>query len=341
MLRIAKNVFKTFEQSVQDISSDRFLDVYFRSIPANLLEQGNNTNAMLYGLRIVKVEEKQVQIKSFFDYIVGIDNKPIPTIANKHGSRYPDYDAIFTLLNVQCGKNIQFNIWSAKGGYYRDEYIHVSSKNTVEEVQLNSDNSVHISFEPLGFSVQWAPLIASTYTYHILNINSPHAPAGVAGLIPGDDYIVGCQEGLIATGGETILQDIVRSKANQYLLLYVYNAELDCLRPVKVYIGSEGKLGCGVGYGSIHRIPQPKYVENFFPQLNGPINTLSAAAEDNSQHFPISHPPASHKKRNKTITLTSTVQDYFQEGKDLSTDHSVLSHSSVLPDPSQPVKGSL
>ncbi|AMD19496.1 HCL655Cp [Eremothecium sinecaudum] len=321
MLRIAKNLVKTFEQSVHDISGDRSLDVYFQSIPPNLLIPGNDTNTSIHGLRVVKSEESQLQLQSFFDSIVGINNQPIPTITNQHGFLYPDYNSIFRILNNSCGNSVQFNVWSAKGGFYRDEYIHITPKTAVEDVPLNNDgeDSTHVIFESLGFAVQWTPLIASTYTYHVLNINLAEGPAQLAGLVPGEDYIIGCQDGLLATGGETILQDIVRSRTNQDLVLYVYNLEVDCVRPVTVHIGSDGRLGCGVGYGFIHRIPPPKSNYNFEVGQNSEA-FIPARALQSQPIATTNAPPQQHtarkKKRQPNAPNTSIMQDYFNEGKD-------------------------
>ncbi|AET37295.1 Grh1p Ecym_1037 [Eremothecium cymbalariae DBVPG len=356
MFRIAKNLVKTFEQSVHDISLDRSLDSYFQSIPSNLLIPGNDTTNSLHGLRVVKVEESQLQVTSFFDYIVGIDNNPLPMIVNQHGFLYPDYNAIFKVLNSHCGAGVLFNIWSGKGGSYRDEYIHIIAKNTVEDIPLDSEVSenTHALFETLGFSVQWAPLLGATYTYHVLNINIPNGPAVASGLVPGEDYIIGCQDGLLATGGETILQDIVRSKANHELVLYVYNVAHDCVRPVTVQIGHEGRLGCAVGYGFIHRIPQPKTSfppttddpssnpkDTFIPATKidphhitatpkEPAQTSSPPTPQPTGNFAVP-PPVHKKKRHTNPNASSAMEEYFLQGRDKSPN--ISSTSTPLPPP--------
>ena len=52
---------------------------------------------------------------------------------------------------------------------------------------------------------------------------------------------------------------LIESSENKQLKLFVYNVELDNVREVlltpKSAWGGEGSLGCGSGYGYLHRIP--------------------------------------------------------------------------------------
>ena len=78
MFKIAKNLVKTFEQTLSLSDQDR-LDGFFQSIPPNLLESQIHSNTdmstlsdVLSGLRVVYVDELQLQLESYFDFIVGI-----------------------------------------------------------------------------------------------------------------------------------------------------------------------------------------------------------------------------------------------------------------------------
>ena len=336
MFRIAKSLVKTFEQSVTDtIGAGAQLDSYFDSIPLQLAQQGNNSNDSLNGLRVLACDEAQVQLESFFDYIVGIDDQPLPVVQNQHGYLCPDYGAITGLLNGACGSSIKFNVWSGRGGVYREEYVRVERKHSVEDVPLDTaGEQVFQEFDRLGFAVQWTPLIAATYTYHVIELSDPTGPASQAGLVPQEDYVVGCQEGLLATGGETLLQDILRSRASQDLTLYVYNTVSDCIRPVTVHVGHDGRLGCNMGYGYLHRIPapaahtgassqsvpfasEPMSEESFVPA--GPAVGMipSSVPPPTTSQFIV--PPPVHKRKTKhhgSTSNTASIQDYFQEGKD-------------------------
>ena len=52
---------------------------------------------------------------------------------------------------------------------------------------------------------------------------------------------------------------LIESSENNQLKLYVYNFDLDQVREVLLTPnsawGGEGSLGCGIGYGYLHRIP--------------------------------------------------------------------------------------
>lgn len=343
MLRIAKNLVKTLEQSVQEtlIGGDKqHLDSFFQSIPPQLLlpqaeAYGSDYvkfNKMVSGLRVVAVEEHQLQLQSFFDYIVGIEDQPLPIAGNPHGYYYPDYPQLVQLFNGRAGDGVKLNVWSSKGGTYRDEYLRIPPKdeNRMEEVSL-AHTSDERGFEPLGFKVQWSSLVAATYTYHVLNINLEHGPASTAGLIPDEDYIIGCQDGLLATGGETLLQDVVRSRACHDLVLYVYNRVHDCTRPLTVHIGPDGRLGCNVSYGFLHRIPAVKEVQDSQEYIPEPLSEDAFIPTQIPTGTPVvSAPPAavagpppqrsSHRKKHTAPPASAgTLGDYFDEGKDTSS----------------------
>ncbi|CCF59159.1 hypothetical protein KAFR_0G01250 [Kazachstania africana CBS 2517] len=351
MFRIAKNLVKTFEQSVSSLSGDsNQLDAFFQSIPPNLiipqLSQQNQQdfNDVVSGLRILWCDEFQLQLQSFFDYIVGINDDPLPLVQNQYGFTYPDYNAIFQILNDSLNSTVKLSIWSAKGGVFRDVYLQVPTKNVnqLEDVSLSTindnGNQNHTAklFSDLGFKVQWTPLIASTFTYHVLQLNIPDGPAQQAGLIADEDYIIGCQDGLLATGGETLLQDIVRSRANHDLVLYVYNKTCDCVRPITVRIGPDGRLGCGVGYGFLHRIPTVKQTELSNEQEQPQMPILPPQSSDTfvpQVALPVAS--SSHKKKKPVTSANNAMSAYFDEGKDQSPKPKSTSHtpSPVAPPP--------
>lgn len=375
MFRIAKNLVKTLEQSVQETlslsQSSGQLDAFFQSIPPNLLlpqthshsqqnqdqsqyaveqpQHHRRFNEVVSGLRVVYVSEDQRQLQSYFDYIVGINDDAIPLVSNQHGYFYPDYNQITQIFNAYSNNTIKLNVWSAKGGTFRDEYIEIVSKDgtNLEDVSLSSNSMKELEhvFEPLGFKVQWTPLLASTFTYHVLNINLERGPAALAGLIPDEDYIIGCQDGLLATGGETLLQDIVRSRANHELSLYVYNAAHDCVRPITVHVGGDGRLGCNVGYGFLHRIPtvlKPDRERSPLPASNPPADLTPASSSTFVPSALVA--PASAKKtgtkgkkKHPGAPKDALMSDYFSEGRDESAVTTVKQNgngSAVPPPPS-------
>lgn len=84
----------------------------------------------------------------------------------------------------------------------------------------------------------------------------PHSPAALAGLRSNTDYII---------GADTLLNDaedfyaLIESNQGKSLKLYVYNSDADSTREISltpnIGWGGEGSLGCGIGYGYLHRIP--------------------------------------------------------------------------------------
>ncbi|XP_035134014.1 Golgi reassembly-stacking protein 1 isoform X13 [Callithrix jacchus] len=92
--------------------------------------------------------------------------------------------------------------------------------------------------------------------FHLHGDVEPSSPAALAGLRPYTDYVV---------GSDQILQEsedfftLIESHEGKPLKLMVYNSESDSCREVTVTPnaawGGEGSLGCGIGYGYLHRIP--------------------------------------------------------------------------------------
>lgn len=108
----------------------------------------------------------------------------------------------------------------------------------------------------LGISIKFCSFeVAKENVWHILEVN-PNSPASVAGLKPFSDYII---------GSDTVLHEsedlfnLIESHDGVSLKFYVYNFEEDSCREVIItpnsHWGGEGLLGCGIGYGYLHRIP--------------------------------------------------------------------------------------
>jgi hypothetical protein len=96
--------------------------------------------------------------------------------------------------------------------------------------------------------------LMSTF-WHILEVE-PNSPAEVAGLQSNCDYII---------GADSVLQEsedlftLIEAHENKPLKLFVYNYITDSCREVTISPnsnwGGDGALGCGIGYGYLHRIP--------------------------------------------------------------------------------------
>ncbi|KAF3836586.1 hypothetical protein F7725_029144 [Dissostichus mawsoni] len=108
----------------------------------------------------------------------------------------------------------------------------------------------------LGASVRFCSFEgANENVWHVLDVET-NSPAALAGLIAYDDFIVGADQ---------VLQDsedffsLIEANEGKPLKLLLYNTQTDNCREVVVTPngawGGEGSLGCGIGYGYLHRIP--------------------------------------------------------------------------------------
>lgn len=112
----------------------------------------------------------------------------------------------------------------------------------------------------LGVSIKFDSFeSARKNVWHILNVE-PNSPAELAGLQSNCDYVI---------GADSLLQDsedlyaLIDAHDGKPLKLFVYNLLTDSVRDVVITPnsrwGGEGLLGCGIGYGYLHRIPdRPK-----------------------------------------------------------------------------------
>lgn len=194
-----------------------------------------------------------------------------------------DYDSLSQEL-ANLAKNNSFltlDVWSAKGGKLRKIQIQLE-----EPIDEQADEKVTPLYEKLfksiGLTLSVAHLSTATYVWRILKTHQG-SPAFVSQLIPYSDYIIGCDsafendgdtgKGLLVAGGESLLSHVALSYYNHHfaqsqqehipITLYVYNHDYDILRPVTVNLsrswgggGNRGLLGCDVGYGLLHRIPE-------------------------------------------------------------------------------------
>lgn len=196
-----------------------------------------------------------------------------------------DYDSLAQeLATVASGANktVTLDVWNAKGGVLRqvaisvDQYIYTPHKLSEVVSEL-----FHDKFKQIGATVQSQHTKTATYVWHVLNTH-PNSPAFQAQLVPYSDYVIGCDsafatddkgKGLLAKGGETLFSKTILGYYNHHyarlgednipITLYVYNHDYDILRPVTVHLskswaagGNRGILGCDVGYGLLHRVPE-------------------------------------------------------------------------------------
>lgn len=126
----------------------------------------------------------------------------------------------------------------------------------------------------LGVSIRFCSFEGSNENiWHILEVH-PSSPADIAGLRPFTDYIIGADS--ILHESEDLFS-FIEAHEGRALKLYVYNTDEDSCREVTITPnsswGGEGSLGCGIGYGYLHRIPIRNNMEQVKPPASGQTPT--------------------------------------------------------------------
>ncbi|CAI2167470.1 530_t:CDS:2 [Funneliformis geosporum] len=200
-----------------------------------------STAAKGYGYHVLRVQENSpahaVGIEPFFDYIVGINGVQLVI----DGSYFQEQ----LLLNIE--KEVILLIYSTKEQEFREVSLipnRVWSSNPKDGL--------------IGCSIRYCSYESmNEHVWHILDI-AADSPAEMAGLVPLTDYVIGTPHATLRS--ETDFYDLIEGYLEKPLRLYVYNADFDVCREVIIVPnhewGGEGSLGCGVGYGYLHRIPK-------------------------------------------------------------------------------------
>ncbi|XP_078136808.1 Golgi reassembly-stacking protein 1-like isoform X1 [Sander vitreus] len=171
-------------------------------------------------------------LEPFFDFILSIGN----TRLNKES------DLLKDLLKANVEKPVKLEVYNSKTQRVRE----------LEVIPSNMWGGQGL----LGASVRFCSFEgANENVWHVLDVEAS-SPAALAGLIAHDDFIVGADQ---------VLQDsedffsLIEANEGKPLKLLVYNTQTDNCREVVVTPngawGGEGSLGCGIGYGYLHRIP--------------------------------------------------------------------------------------
>ncbi|XP_056289827.1 Golgi reassembly-stacking protein 1-like [Pseudoliparis swirei] len=171
-------------------------------------------------------------LEPFFDFILSIGN----TRLNKES------DLLKDLLKANVEKAVKLEVYNSKSQRMRE----------LEVVPSNMWGGQGL----LGASVRFCSFEgANENVWHVLDVEA-NSPAALAGLIAHDDFIVGADQ---------VLQDsedffsMIEANEGKPLKLLVYNKQTDQCRELLVTPngawGGEGNLGCGIGYGYLHRIP--------------------------------------------------------------------------------------
>ncbi|NWT03098.1 GORS1 protein, partial [Mionectes macconnelli] len=196
---------------------------------------------------------QQGGLEPFFDFIIAIGH----TRLNKENNMLKD------LLKANAEKAVKLEVYNIKTMKIRE----------VEVIPSNMWGGQGL----LGASVRFCSFQgANEHVWHVLDIE-PASPAALAGLQPYTDYIVGSDQ--ILQESEDFFS-LVESHEGKPLKLMVYNTEADSIREVVVTPngawGGEGSLGCGIGYGYLHRIPTQSITSKKKPESKPPSPSPAA-----------------------------------------------------------------
>ncbi|NXB36859.1 GORS1 protein, partial [Eulacestoma nigropectus] len=190
---------------------------------------------------------QQGGLEPFFDFIIAIGH----TRLNKENNMLKD------LLKANAEKAVKLEVYNIKTMKIRE----------VEVIPSNMWGGQGL----LGASVRFCSFQgANEHVWHVLDVE-PSSPAALAGLQPYTDYIVGSDQ--ILQESEDFFS-LIESHEGKPLKLMVYNTEADSIREVVVTPngawGGEGSLGCGIGYGYLHRIPTQSMTSKKKPESKSP-----------------------------------------------------------------------
>ncbi|XP_032422201.1 Golgi reassembly-stacking protein 2-like isoform X2 [Xiphophorus hellerii] len=206
------------------------------------------------GYHVLRVQENspghRAGLEPFFDFIVSINNNRL----NK------DNDTLKDLLKANVEKPVKMLVYSSKTLELRET--------TVTPSNLWGGQGL------LGVSIRFCSFEgANENVWHVLEVE-PNSPAALAGLRPHTDYIIGADT--VMNESEDLFS-LIESHEGKGLKLYVYNTDTDNCREVVITPngswGGEGSLGCGIGYGYLHRIPTRPFEEG--KKISFPANSSS------------------------------------------------------------------
>ncbi|XP_055606439.1 Golgi reassembly-stacking protein 2 [Uranotaenia lowii] len=235
------------------------------------------------GYHVLRVQDnspgQKAGLEAFFDFILAIGNTRLDQ----------DNDTLKELLKANIDKEIQMTIFSSK-----TQNIRVV--NIMPSTSWGGQGLLGVSIRFCSFEG------ANENVWHILEVH-PSSPAEEAGLIPFTDYIIGADS--ILHESEDLFT-LIESHEGRPLKMYVYNIDRDACREVTITAnskwGGEGSLGCGIGYGYLHRIP----IRMFPTDGKTPQATLPVATSQAMQSVPTSV-PTGDSNANKSIPFIPMV----------------------------------
>ncbi|XP_034998811.1 Golgi reassembly-stacking protein 1 [Hippoglossus stenolepis] len=196
-----------------------------------LSDGGANSGYHLHGVQRDSPALK-AGLEPFFDFILSVGNTRLSK----------ESDLLKDLLKANVEKAVKIEVYNSKTQRVRE--LEVTPSNMWGGQGLLGASVRFCSFEGANENV-----------WHVLDVENS-SPAALAGLIAHDDFIVGADQ--VLQESEDFFS-LIEANEGKPLKLLVYNTQTDQCREVVVTPngawGGEGSLGCGIGYGYLHRIP--------------------------------------------------------------------------------------
>lgn len=236
-------------------------------------------------------------IEPFFDFCVGIDGVALDPTKDVDGGSDATGLGAWKSLEEREGTQVILNVWNSKRQQLRQVSL-VPSRQWSSQPSTSSINgtSSPATSQPslLGLSLRLCnPSQALSHVWHILEILEG-SPAESAGLVPFGDFVIGWPGGVLQAEGD--FYELVEAHTDRALRLYVYNSDYDHTREVIIVPnrewGGEGLLGCGVGYGLLHRIPKPQDLPKVPPEMSSQQDEEESLPEDQMKTPRIGGPPS-------------------------------------------------
>lgn len=189
-----------------------------------------------YGYHVHGVQQnspaEKAGLQPFFDFILSLDGRRL----NEENEQLKE------ILKANMERVVKMEVYSTKTLRVRE----------LEVMPSNMWGGQGL----LGASVRFCSYQgANENVWHVLDVEAS-SPAALAGLQPHSDYIVGADQ--VMQDSEDFFS-LIEAHEGKPLKLLVYNTQTDACREVVVTPngawGGEGSLGCGIGYGYLHRIP--------------------------------------------------------------------------------------
>ncbi|SBS81364.1 golgi re-assembly stacking protein 1, putative [Plasmodium ovale] len=227
------------------------------------------------GYRIVRICEdgpvSMCDLEIFFDYIVQIDDLQLIDASRS------TYDNFIEKVRQNEGKEVMLKVYNCRYNQVKD--IKVTPRKWHGKGLL-------------GININYESMNAMNEGIRILEI-CKDSPAFKSSLVEYDDYIIGHDNNILRNQGELVkhihmhcLSYYNENKTQPFnMYLYVYNKNTETIRKVPVEYNAswagKGVLGCNIGTGYIHRIPNCKWVKTDVAKETNGVEQPSAGTGTN------------------------------------------------------------